>query len=299
MGTKTPADKADIANCILDSGLLGSIEGDKTTNIENMRKFHNWIKSKLITKAVQFSDNESLLDLAVGRGGDILKWKNNNIDYVLGIDIDKKSIFGSVARGDAFDGAIARLKQMKIRKPIINFFYMSALDPGILNRLKTVDNGRLYSVVSCQFAMHYFAENNMSLNHIFNVIYTKLKPGGIFIATFSDGTKIQNNLENGEVNLPSLNMAKLDHNSYSFMLNATSKVQGPNYFEILDENKEYILTIDKIKEILPNYNMEIIENKDFYKWYKEYTQTPNYKELDFQEMLISFLNTSIIIKKVN
>lgn len=288
------SEKEDIAQCMIDSGLLGTIGGDKKTNIDNMRKFHNWVKSELIKQAVSMSNNESLLDLSVGRGGDILKWKNAGIDFVTGIDIDKPSIFSSVERGGEFDGAIARLRQMRIRKPYIRFHQLSVLDPYVLEKLNRLDNNRKYSIVSCQFAFHFFTETNMSLVHTLRLIESKLKPNGIFIATFSDGNKIEKNIT---VDLPSLQIKKLSTNSYSLMLNAEQQQErGANYFQIIDKNKEFISKIDEIKIQAQQLGLTLIQTKDFYNWYNDYKKDPRFKNLDFQEMLISFLNTSVIFK---
>ena len=47
------------------------------SDIDNLRKFHNWIKLQIITDAKLKTQGKSLLDVAVGRGGDIFKWVKN------------------------------------------------------------------------------------------------------------------------------------------------------------------------------------------------------------------------------
>lgn len=290
-------DKEDIAICIIKNGFLSNVTGDVNTTIDNMRKFHNWIKNRLIQIAVSIVGNDTLLDLSVGRGGDLNKWKSNGIDFVTGIDIDRSSIFNSISRGDKFDGAIARLKNMHIRKPFVKFYCLSVLDPAVLNKLNSVDKYIKYSIVSCQFAFHYFTENNLTLNHTFNLISQKLKPDGIFIATFSNGEHIKNNLKNGNIKFGGLDIKKINFNSYSFMLNVNDN-KNINYFEIIDENREYFTIINNIIDIAKNNNLEVVKIIDFYDWYKEYKSSKQFIMLTFQEMLISFLNTSIIMKKI-
>ena len=56
----------------------------------NMRKFHNSIKKGLYDKYANGVSN--LLEIAVGKGGDLSKWNGNNIKHVVGYDIDEKSI---------------------------------------------------------------------------------------------------------------------------------------------------------------------------------------------------------------
>ena len=68
------------------------------SSIINLRRFHNWIKRTIIKETVEILKNTydikdiALLDLAVGRGGDINKWYDSGIYNVVGIDIDDKSI---------------------------------------------------------------------------------------------------------------------------------------------------------------------------------------------------------------
>jgi len=68
-----------------------------------MRDFHNWIKSDLIKRFAYKAG--SLLDLAVGRAGDLNKWKKSKIQRVVGIDISKEFIEGP-------EGAIERYNKM-------------------------------------------------------------------------------------------------------------------------------------------------------------------------------------------
>lgn len=289
----------DIAICMIKDGILSNVSGETQTSIYNMRKFHNWVKNQLIKHATTIIGKNTLLDLSVGRGGDLNKWKINGIERVIGIDIDKNAIFSSTRRGDKYDGAIARLKSMRIYKPNVKFYTLSVLDPNVLDKLNSLDNYLKYDIVSCQFALHYFSENNITLNHTFNLVSQKLNPNGIFIATFSSGDYIKNNLNKGPVKFGSLDIKKLSQNSYSFGLNSKNDDQSVNYFEIINESKEFFTMMDALVSVAKNNNLDILNIKDFYAWYKEYKQTNQFHKLDFQEMLISFLNVSIIMKKIN
>ena len=69
-----------------------------------MRKFHNlYVKSKLIEAVSKKGNN--LIDLAVGKGGDLSKWIHNRLNGVLGIDISKDNI------NNPTNGACARYIQ--------------------------------------------------------------------------------------------------------------------------------------------------------------------------------------------
>ena len=52
--------------------------------IFNMRNFNNWVKSILIRSHLsQLSNGATVLDLCCGKGGDMLKWKEGGIHYLI------------------------------------------------------------------------------------------------------------------------------------------------------------------------------------------------------------------------
>jgi mRNA (guanine-N7-)-methyltransferase len=46
-----------------------------------MRNFNNWVKSILIRSYLP--DGATVLDLCCGKGGDMLKWKEGGIHYLI------------------------------------------------------------------------------------------------------------------------------------------------------------------------------------------------------------------------
>ena len=76
-------------NCIITFGKIQNfIIQNKTLQIENLRKFHNFIKLNLILDACKRTNAKNLLDIACGRGGDLQKWINNinNLTNLLKFD---------------------------------------------------------------------------------------------------------------------------------------------------------------------------------------------------------------------
>uniref|UniRef100_A0AB39JCK8 mRNA (guanine-N(7))-methyltransferase n=1 Tax=Florenciella sp. virus SA2 TaxID=3240092 RepID=A0AB39JCK8_9VIRU len=63
----------------------------KSKTIE-LRNFHNHIKNLLIKYVSSKQNDTSLIDMAVGKAGDLQKWVNNNVKYVLGIDLSEDNI---------------------------------------------------------------------------------------------------------------------------------------------------------------------------------------------------------------
>ena len=163
------------------------------SDIDNLRKFHNWIKLQIITDAKLKTQGKTLLDVAVGRGGDIFKWVKNNFTYVTGIDNDAKSIHEK----NQFDGAIQRFNLMKtqMKVPRCYFWVISATDPDVLNKLNVKDRNCVYDVVSCQFSFHYFVKD---IDITLNMISKKLKNGGLLSEQHLTGIKFIQNLKKME-----------------------------------------------------------------------------------------------------
>ena len=49
-----------------------------------MRNFNNWVKSVLIRTYLDKIQKAHVLDLCCGKGGDLLKWKEGGISYLVG-----------------------------------------------------------------------------------------------------------------------------------------------------------------------------------------------------------------------
>ncbi len=73
----------------------------KKTQTINLREFHNKIVKRRLIMGVSKSGDQ-LLDLSVGKGGDMSKWKDAKLSFVYGIDISSDNI------NNPHDGACAR-----------------------------------------------------------------------------------------------------------------------------------------------------------------------------------------------
>jgi hypothetical protein len=66
------------------------LRGRKESPIIQMRNFNNFIKARLIATCTP--KEAKVLDIACGKGGDLLKWKQANIKSLVGLDIANVSI---------------------------------------------------------------------------------------------------------------------------------------------------------------------------------------------------------------
>jgi len=83
-----------------------------TSRIKDMRQFHNARKRVLIQQCCQsFQPSKiTVLELAIGRGGDISKWNSTNrVEFFVGIDIIRENIENGQW------GACARYKQLRMK----------------------------------------------------------------------------------------------------------------------------------------------------------------------------------------
>ncbi|GJX32623.1 mRNA cap guanine-N7 methyltransferase 1 [Tanacetum coccineum] len=67
-----------------------TLEEREASPIIHLKKLNNWIKSVLIQLYAKRGD--AVLDLACGKGGDLIKWDKANIGYYVGIDEAEGSI---------------------------------------------------------------------------------------------------------------------------------------------------------------------------------------------------------------
>ena len=223
-----------ISEAILTSGNGVTINNDddvyynnnsKTSETKSLRDFHNlYVKNMLINNVSK--SGYTLIDYAVGKGGDLPKWIAANLSFVLGLDISKDNI------ENRLDGVCARYLNYAQRFSIIpkalflhanssknikngSAFYddkskqiMTALygegtkneillGKGVFNNYGIAKNG--FNISSIQFALHYMFESEEILREFINNLKHSTQLEGYFIGTCYDGQKIFNMLHSTAV----------------------------------------------------------------------------------------------------
>jgi len=205
----------DMNNRISHSMIIQSAKENKyyqkKTNLgKSMRQYHNFIKSNLIytycNKMYQSNTQQSVLDIACGRGGDIAKFYYTNVAYYVGLDIDADGIKSPV------DGAVSRYNRARKQKP--NFPKMTYIQADCRALLNYVDQLKVLSGmdeqnkkllerffpvsgkhqqfdrINCQFAVHYFLGDRISWENFKQNLRNHLRDGGYFICTAFDAQAI-------------------------------------------------------------------------------------------------------------
>jgi SAM-dependent methyltransferase len=167
-----------------------------------LRNFHNWIKSNLIFTYCSPKQGKKLdvLDYGCGVGGDTLKFYHARVASYVGFDYDSHGIYSGS------NGALSRYQTFKKKMP--NFPKMNFLvaDGGALltyedqkQALGTMteqnkkiileifgDNYKTFDVINCQFVIHYFFKNDITLNNVIQNFKKFTRPSGYVLITTMD-----------------------------------------------------------------------------------------------------------------
>ena len=187
-----------------------------TSNTEGLRDFHNLFVKRMLINSVS-KRGDTLIDYAVGKGGDFPKWIFAKLSFVFGIDVAKGNIENRI------DGACARYlnyhKKFKVMPSALFVNVTSSsnirdgeaiytekskmitkaifgegpkdkekLGLGVYKQYGKAADG--FNISSCQFALHYFFENKRTINSFLRNVSECTKVKGYFIGTCYNGNAI-------------------------------------------------------------------------------------------------------------
>lgn len=194
-------------------------EGMRTSKeINAMTYFHKQVKDLLYKIALSGkSKTKTLLELGVGRAGDLPRWVKYQPKLVVGVDVDSGGIENSS------DGACTRVIKSRLNKIDVppslflvgdtgkNLFeedtYTTARSktysklllgshPPAVDYLKQFEGlfKSGFDVISIQFAIHYFFENSETLDTFIRNLDKLSKGDTMFIGTTLDGASLYGEL---------------------------------------------------------------------------------------------------------
>ena len=312
----------------------------------NLRDFHNTYVKKLLIDTVS-GPNKTLIDFAVGKAGDLQKWIHARTSFVLGIDISKDNIHnkkdGACARyigvkqknrqtPDALfiqgDSSKLILNSLTTDIALVEDVEDDKKSKFVLNQVLGIGKSdekygkyiakqfgvahKMFDVGSIQFAIHYMFENKYTLHNFLKNVSDLIKPGGYFIGTCYDGSRIFNMLEDVEENdskdifvgskkIWSV-IKKYDNTTFSQTLGLKIGVYQETINKVFDE---YLVDFKYLIELLERYGFKLsspIESvkplSDFSTLYKKMRATNTDITMTEEESQISFLNNYFIFKKI-
>ncbi|KAJ0407865.1 hypothetical protein ATCC90586_007211 [Pythium insidiosum] len=158
----------------------------------HMRAMNNWVKSILINEYSKREDH--VLDLACGKGGDLMKWAKRGILRYVGADIAQKSL------EDAVDRFLSNVQHRDLEVQFVqgDLGRVSLLQDELhcWTREKgwhdaiPVAKPSSFQIVSMQFSFHYMFGDEQRATRFFRTLHEVLVDGGIFIATTVDPNKV-------------------------------------------------------------------------------------------------------------
>ena len=260
-----------------------------TSETDALCDFHNKFVKRFLVNSISSRGN-TLIDYAVGQGGDIPKWIKAKLSFVFGIDLSPDNIEnrlkGACARylnyrkdfkvmpyclfaignsseniknGQAFDNEKTKL----ITKAIFGEGPKDKdkLGLGVYRQYGKADDG--FNISSCQFALHYFFKDKRTLNGFLRNIAECTKIKGYFIGGCYDGTAIFEALKDkkpGESVSILENKKKIwqitkEYKQTSFDNDETSLNYEINVFQetINKSFPEYLVNFDYLHRMMDNY----------------------------------------------
>lgn len=293
----------------------------------NMMDFHNyWNKSQFLIQKYA-KGKASLFDIACGKGGDLKRWFEAGLSTVFGVDKARDNI------ENPNDGIYARLAQAVHRGTTSNntkfvFATMDASTPIDASYVASLGEDDRYvgdqllahgpcDVVSCQFAVHYFFKDEITLNDFVSNVDKFLAPGGYFIGSCLDGSQVKKKL--ASIAKHESVTGKLDER---ILWNIRKEYDdthenAPDYGEEIRiymesiglEMSEFLVNMKTLTEKLATYKIVPVEIKSFKDSYREVLTLNNsshntyymdaVRNMTEVEREYSFLNTLFAFKKAD
>jgi mRNA (guanine-N7-)-methyltransferase len=280
-----------------------------------LRIFHNWIKSKLLSDAVDYLKSNydikhnKLLDLATARGGDMHKWISNDINNVVGFDTDKNSIYGENGAIDRYKRLVNRLKNKGKEIPIYEFHVVDLSVRENIKKLDQIIKKRKFDIVSCQFAIHYFFKSQETLETFIKIVKRYVSKNGIFIGTTMDGNRIDQMFVLQGRDIIKKNLYYLENKTIksdtpygNTILVSLGEKEGETHYFRDEASKEFKVDVEELKRVCDNNGLRFIGTTSFERWYELYKgdkNTNNKYLLGPEEKEFSFLNFSFIFINKN
>jgi ribA/ribD-fused uncharacterized protein len=267
--------------------------------------FHNRIKDDLYRHNLK--ENDTLLELAVGRGGDLHKWKRIKPSKVVGIDLSLSNLVSPT------QGAVIRYLREKPPTPALFLQgdmteyplfdqedkYMPILtgkETGPTSYLKQFEGLQKFDSISCQFALHYACETE----EVFHNFAKNIEKYGkdVFFGTCLDGQAVYSLMIGKKTHIFGAQKQVVGEytKQYDDMESWEPKFGLPIsvYMESFEKPAvEYLVPFEKVVQIMEEHGFDLVESKMFSEIYLHQSQV----NLSPEEQTFCFLNRTFVFRK--
>jgi len=279
--------------------------------LKDVYSFHNRVKEQLYQTCIKPGD--TLLELGVGRAGDMLKWKRSKPKLVVGFDISESNLTSSRQGGyvrylkDAEKPSCDKLPPMLLvvgdmAKPLYEsddryVRILNGTDPAPTTYLQQFRGVKEFDDISCQFAIHYACVSEEA----FRAFTENLKIHGKkrFFGTCMDGAAVyalllgkKNHIfrADGQV-FGEFTKEYPDGDAWRAEFGQTLRV----YLESFEKPvQEALVPFERVVELLKEAGYELESTQLFQEYYSQQTAST----LTQEQQAFSFLHRSFVFNKV-
>lgn len=255
------------------------LEARARSRIFHLRNFNNWVKSMLIGDVIKKVRKErpekiNVLDIGSGKGGDLLKWKKAQIDYIICADVAATSVEQCHERYIEMKNRHVRQKE-RGQCFEAEFIAADCTKERLKEKYKNTD--MQFDIVSCQFSFHYCFESLPQAKIMLKNVSESLKPGGYFIGTTTNCYEIMKRL-----NASSDCSFGNDVYSVKFHSKNNNPLFGAQYdfhLEGVVDCPEFLVYFPAFERLAADHGLKLLFRKRFDDYFEEFSSTFDGKTL--------------------
>jgi SAM-dependent methyltransferase len=235
-----------------------------------VRRYNNFVKSKLYKLYEDEEIFDWVIDLAAGKGQDLIKLLGMKAKNILFIDNDANALEEIINRKYDYINNRKYLNKCNIyisNTDLTNNF--KTIIESLRSNIPIIPSG--VSLLICNFAVHYLTTTKKNILNFVRLINTLLKKNGIFIMTCFDPIKIKELIKDGNWIREQYSITKVNEQYI--------KVKLPFSEEAY---LEYITDIDTINKEMALKKIELVCSDSFISFINLYNESNKLTDADKQ-----------------
>jgi hypothetical protein len=304
----TSPSEADAVKYVFDDDIYYNRVFDRNVSAtRNMVVFHNNVKRRIIASLGKLITDKSVFEIACGKGNDLTKYLDAGFKTFIGVD----NMMDNLENGkDGACVRALRLNKPEYKAPDIKLAFVhmdfsKRIDDAYVKGVDDLDTRTLirliwngvvptgksskvpmevqnmkrfsnlatqrFSVVSCQFAIHYFLANKNMFERFLDNMVLLLQQGGYFIGTYLDGKKLDAKFKAANVKKGEHITGAIDNRVLWRVTKLYDALEGDGnnfgkeievFMETINKPfKEYVVDFDAIRVMCEKRGMYLIEKE--------------------------------------